>query len=85
MYLKKICIVSDVIGNSDVIINRENGFICKQVKEFNKIISNLKEEKKQVEDMRKNAFDNILEIYNTKKMCMRYKEEYILGEKNDKK
>lgn len=34
MYMKKVCIVSDVIGNRDVIYNKTNGFICKSVDEF---------------------------------------------------
>lgn len=85
MYLKKICVVSDVIGNRDVIIDGENGFICKQVEIFDEVISNLKANKKIVENIRKRAFYSICEIYNTQKMCMRYKEEYILGEKNVRK
>ena len=28
MYMKKPCVVSDVIGNHDVIENGRNGFIC---------------------------------------------------------
>ena len=34
MYMKKICIVSNVIGNRDVIINNYNGFICLNADDF---------------------------------------------------
>lgn len=34
MYMKKPCVVSDVIGNHDVIHNGENGFVCQDVKGF---------------------------------------------------
>ena len=30
MYMKKTCMVSDVIGNKDVILNGKNRFICKR-------------------------------------------------------
>ena len=34
MYMKKICIVSNVIGNRDVIHVDSNGFICNDVNEY---------------------------------------------------
>lgn len=34
MYMKKPCVVSDVIGNRDVIQSGENGFVCDGVDEF---------------------------------------------------
>ena len=41
MYMKKLCIVSNCIGNRDV-INGTNGFVCSSLEEFEDIISNLK-------------------------------------------
>ena len=39
MYMKKVCIVSNVIGNRDVIKDNENGFIAEDLEEFkNKIL-----------------------------------------------
>ena len=38
MYMKKICVVSNVIGNRDVIINNYNGFICLNADDFIKKI-----------------------------------------------
>lgn len=34
MYMKKPCVVSNVIGNHDVIHSGENGFICDETEEF---------------------------------------------------
>ena len=34
MYMKKPCVVSDVIGNHDVIENGVNGFVCDEVNDF---------------------------------------------------
>ena len=34
MYMSKLCVVSDVIGNRDVIHNGENGFVCKDLWEY---------------------------------------------------
>ena len=38
MYMKKACVVSNVIGNRDVIHNGENGFVCTKVEDFVKAI-----------------------------------------------
>ncbi len=32
--MSKLCVVSDVIGNRDVIHNGENGFVCKDLWEY---------------------------------------------------
>lgn len=34
MYLEKPCVVSDVLGNRDVIRNGENGFVCHEPEQF---------------------------------------------------
>ena len=38
MYMKKVCVVSNVIGNRDVIHNGENGFVCTKAEDFVKAI-----------------------------------------------
>lgn len=38
MYMKKPCVVSNVIGNRDVIRNDENGFVCDGIEEFEETI-----------------------------------------------
>ena len=36
--MRKVCVVSNVIGNRDVIHNGENGFVCSNTEEFVKAI-----------------------------------------------
>lgn len=39
MYMKKLCVVSDVIGNHDVINDGVNGYVCQTVNDFYNRIS----------------------------------------------
>lgn len=74
MYMKKICIVSNVIGNRDVIINNYNGFICLNADNFIKKIKTVR-----INDfvsVVENAHDEILKKYNTQIMASEYKDIY---------
>lgn len=75
LYLKKICIVSNCIGNRDVINDGENGFIVRNLEEYvysiNKI---LKGKEKKLK-----TYELINEKFSTKKMIERYIEEYTKG------
>lgn len=74
MYMKKVCIVSDVIGNRDVIYNKTNGFICKSVDEF---VNTIKLGKSSsMENIVKNAGNDIATKYNTKAMAQKYSTIY---------
>lgn len=70
MYMKKLCVVSNVIGNRDVIHNGENGYVCSDVDEFVKAIEERKEE--YVEK----AYQDLLENYEVKGQAGRYAEIY---------
>lgn len=74
MYMKKVCVVSNVIGNRDVIHNNENGFVCSNTEEFVKAIE---EAKSGTEKLTKQAYQNILDTYNTKVMAKQYSEKYV--------
>lgn len=76
MALKKVCIVSNCIGNKDVIINNKNGFVCKDYIEFCNIISDIQNKKYNLEDIQMNAYFDIKKEYNTKIMCRRYTKLY---------
>lgn len=71
MYMKKLCVVNDVIGNHDVIHNGKNGFVCRTVPEFVKAIKT---------DLTKkliaSAYDDIKKQYNTTVMSAKYAEIY---------
>ena len=38
IYMKKLCVISDAIGNHDVIHSEDNGFNCSEVDEFINVI-----------------------------------------------
>jgi glycosyltransferase involved in cell wall biosynthesis len=75
MYMKKLCIVSNVIGNRDVIRNGENGFICDEVSDYVHAISLAKSH--DMSNMTRSAYTDILNHYNTKVMADKYKEIYL--------
>lgn len=71
MYMKKLCVVNDVIGNHDVIENGRNGFVCKTVEEFVKAI-----ERTDTESLIATAYEDIEKHYNTVVMAKEYAEIY---------
>lgn len=73
MYMKKACVVSNVIGNRDVIHNGENGFVCTKVEDFVKAIEECQGE---VEKLTEHAYQDILKMYNTKVMAEQYSKKY---------
>ena len=73
MYMKKACVVSNVIGNRDVIHNGENGFVCTKVEDFVKAIEECQGE---VEKLTEHAYQDILKMYNTKVMAQMYSKKY---------
>ena len=76
MYLRKICLVSDVIGNRDVIKNGVNGLICNSASEYadaiRKIVSGQIDGKK----MSNVASYDIVKNYNIDLMAQKYSEIY---------
>ena len=75
MYMKKICIVSNVIGNRDVIHSNKNGYVCNVIDEYVQAIREIKDE--DVTVLVENAYQEILNSYNTKIMAEHYKKIYI--------
>ena len=73
MYMKKVCVVSNVIGNRDVICNGENGFVCSNTEEFVKAI---REAQSGAERFTTQAYQDVLDMYNTKAMAKQYSEKY---------
>ena len=74
MYMKKSCVVSNVVGNRDVIRNNYNGYICDSVDEF---VEALKEIKAGNNDkLVQKAYLDILNKFNSKCVCQKYKEIY---------
>jgi glycosyltransferase involved in cell wall biosynthesis len=76
MYIKKICLVSDVIGNRDAIENERNGFICRSAEEFASRITQVIEGKRDWIAMTEQAQKDIITSYNTDTMAAKYREIY---------
>lgn len=74
MFMQKICVVSNVEGNRDVIKNGETGYVCNDVDEFVNVISNLKKEVDR--KLINNAYREIVEHYNSDWLCSKYIELY---------
>ena len=70
MYMKKLCVVSNVIGNRDVIHNCENGYVCSTKEEF---IRAIKERKEGYIDK---AYQDLIENYETKNQAKKYADIY---------
>lgn len=76
MYMKKVCVVSNVIGNRDVIHNGENGFVCVKAENFVKAI---KECQSKDGKLTEQAYQDILKMYNTKVMAEQYSKKYEMA------
>ena len=76
MYLKKICLVSDVTGNRDVIRTGENGFICNGAEEYASVIRHVIEGETDGSGMAEQASKDVGENYNSATMASKYSEIY---------
>ena len=74
MYMKKLCVVSDVIGNRDVIYSGENGYVCHNVDEFVEAVKSSMSGK--TAQLVEHAYADILNHYNTVSMAGKYKMVY---------
>ncbi|QCX34369.1 glycosyltransferase [Caloramator sp. E03] len=72
MYLEKPVIVSNVIGNKDVIINNENGYLCNDLSDFKKILLNYNNNK-----ISNSAKNHIINFYSLKIMKQNYFNLYM--------
>lgn len=76
MYLKKVCLVSDVIGNRDVIHTGVNGFICEQDEDYAQVIRGIKDGKMDLQTIKENAHEDVARNYNAERIAERYDEIY---------
>ena len=80
MYLKKICIVSNVSGNRDVIKNGMNGFICDTEDEYCNIIENIQKWKINTGKIQNEAKKTIITNHNIDRIAEKYFEIYCKGD-----
>lgn len=74
MYMKNPCIVSNVVGNRDVVHNGVTGYICNTAEEFAEKIRKIRE--MPDEHIIEKAYAEIVGHYNSGWLCSRYKEIY---------
>ena len=74
--MKKICIVSNCIGNKDVIKHEQNGFIAKNKDEYIQVIKNIVKNKYDLKSINKNQINDLKQEYNIDVMSKKYKEKY---------
>lgn len=75
MYMKKPCIVSDVIGNHDVIHNGQNGFVCRTLDDYVTALQNV-QKPEIIAPICEQAYQNILNEYNVETMAQHYEAIY---------
>ncbi len=74
MYMKRNIVVSNVIGNNDVINNGVNGFVCDDLENFKKSINYIVSH--DCSNLENNAYNDVLSIYNIDVMSKKYLEIY---------
>ena len=76
MYMGKVCIVSNVSGNCDVIRDGENGFLCTGEEDYVKALEKVINGDDDLDKLRENAKNDVIKLYNTDKMCAEYSNIY---------
>lgn len=84
MYIKKPCIISNVIGNNNV-INNKNGFLCNTLTDYCNAISNLILHNDKYKSMILEARKDVLNEYNSIIMAKKYKDVYSIAIKSKDK
>lgn len=84
MYMGKPAIVNNVIGNKDVILNNENGYISNLIMDYEKYINTLIGNKDEYNRISRNAQNYIINNHLVKDMINKYVEVYkkAQGEKD---
>ena len=76
MFLKKRCLVSNVIGNRDVIRSGKNGFICDRPEEYATIIRRIIKGEINGTNIAEQASKDVENNYNAATMANKYSEIY---------
>ncbi len=74
MYLKKLCLVSNTVGNKSVISNDVNGYICNTAAEYAEYIQKAMQSFPKM--LVENAYSDVLHVYNIKAMKEKYMAFY---------
>lgn len=75
MYIKKLILVSNTMGNKSVINDGINGYVCDTAEEY---AARIKEAMMEFpKELPERAYQDVLDIYNTEAMKKKYIEFYI--------
>ena len=74
MYIKKLILVSNVMGNKSVIHDGVNGYVCDKAEDYAKRIKSAM--KKFPSELPERAYQDVHEIYNTEVMKKKYIKFY---------
>lgn len=74
MYIKKLCLVSNVMGNKSVICDGVNGYVCDNAEDYAEKIKSAMQS--FPEEMPKAAYKDVMKIYNTDVMKGKYVRFY---------
>lgn len=66
MFIKKLCLVSNTMGNKSVIKNEKNGYLCLEPEEYAMRIRNAMTN--FPDELPKQAYEDVLQTYNTEAM-----------------
>lgn len=77
MYLKKLCIVSNVIGNRDVIQTGINGYIANTPEEFARIIEHTAKGETNYKEITQRSHKEVLNDYNSNLLADNYENIYL--------
>lgn len=75
MYIKKLILVSDVMGNKSVIHDGVNGYVCNTAEEYAARIKTAMVELPN--ELQERAYQDVLDIYNTDVMKKKYVKFYL--------
>ncbi len=74
MFMKKLCLVSNVMGNKSIIKDGVNGFLCDKAEDY---AARIREAMKEFPAaMPQQAHEDVMHIYNTHEMRRKYIEFY---------
>ncbi len=79
MYLHKPCVVSNVVGNHDVIQNDKNGYVCDTVDDFVEKIQYLIDNPDERTRLGEQGHQDIENYYTSTIMEQKFSEAYTLG------
>lgn len=74
MYMKKLCVVNNVIGNRDVIHDLDNGYVCDSVEQFVAAIESARDS--DCSALIEKSYRDVINNYNTNKMADKYSQIY---------